>query len=88
MRTSVASHSRSAAFGVQAQEMQEIDPNDDKPWAAWPEGETFHDTIKIAWGATADEAIARWGALYYGIERKYQFKGRQDMHAPVVEGSP
>jgi hypothetical protein len=78
----------SPAFGVQAEYLEAVEPDDGKNWAAWPQDEYFMDAIKVAWGATADEAIARWGALYYGIERKYQFKGRQDMHAPVVEGSP
>jgi hypothetical protein len=83
------SNTYSPAFGVRAVLCTEIPADDPKPWAAWPEGESFDDTIKIAWGATADEAIARWGALYYNIERKYQFKGRNDMVADItVGGSP
>ena len=81
---------RSAAFGVQAAEF--VLDDDDKPWMAWPTDSDPETATQVAWGASADEAIARWGALYHYPADKFEFAGREGMvrlqQDTAVEGSP
>ena len=68
---------RAPSMGVSAR--YEPQGDDPKPWAAWPDGEFFDNTIQIAWGRTPEEALAQWNALYFNVEGKHTFAGRTDM---------